>query len=232
MTNAISVEGVSKRFRIYKNRNQSLKGAFLQRSRAQFEEFWALDDVSFEIPQGKTFGLLGLGRIGTRVASYAQAFGMDVIASSQNLTVQAAAEVGVTRVEKKQLFERSDVLSVHLALSKRTTGLVGAGDLARMKSTAVLVNTARGQIVDQDALAAALVAGRLAGAGLDVFDQEPLPEDDSLLDLSSVTLTPNAGYSSPEVLAAMYATWPEAISAYASGSPIRVLNPEALRTHA
>jgi len=178
--------------------------------------------------EGGTLGLLGLGRIGRRVATYGQAFGMDVIAWSQNLTAQAAAEVGVTRVEKHELLERSDVLSIHVVLSERTTGLVGAADLARMKPSAVLVNTARSRIVDQDALVAALAAGRLAGAGLDVFDEEPLPVDHPLLGLTNVTLTPHAGYSSPAALASMYVDWPAAISAYAAGSPVRVLNPEAL----
>lgn len=178
--------------------------------------------------EGRTLGLLGLGRIGTRVARYGQAFGMDVIAWSQNLTTQAAAEVGVTRVDKQELFERSDVLSIHLVLSERTTGLVGAGELAGMKPSAILVNTARSRIVDQNALVDALSEGRLAGAGLDVFDDEPLPADHPLLGLPTVTLTPHAGYSTPQTLAMMYADWPEAILAYAAGSPIRVLNPESL----
>ena len=124
---------------------------------------------------GRTLGLLGLGRIGRRMAHYGQAFGMSVIAWSQNLTPEAAAEVGVRRVEQDALFAQADVLSIHVQLSQRTRGLVTASELARMKPTAHLVNTSRGPIVDEAALIAALNAGHIAGAGLDVFDIEPLP---------------------------------------------------------
>jgi phosphoglycerate dehydrogenase-like enzyme len=177
---------------------------------------------------GRTLGLLGLGRIGSRMARYAQAFDMPVIAWSQNLTEAAASAIGVRRVEKDALFAQADVLSIHLQLSDRTRGLVTARELALMKPTAYLVNTSRGPIVDEAALIAALRNGSLAGAGLDVFDQEPLPADHPLRHLAKVTATPHLGYVTRETLRAFYADMPEAIAAYAAGAPVRVVNPAAL----
>jgi len=177
---------------------------------------------------GRTLGLLGLGRIGRRMAHYGQAFGMSVIAWSQNLTPEAAAEVGVRRVEKDALFAQADVLSIHVQLSQRTRGLVTASELALMKPTAHLVNTSRGPIVDEAALIAALNAGHIAGAGLDVFDIEPLPRDHPFRTMRNVTLTPHLGYNTRETLAAFWGDMPEAIAAFAAGAPIRVANPEAL----
>jgi phosphoglycerate dehydrogenase-like enzyme len=177
---------------------------------------------------GKTLGLLGLGRIGRRMAEYGRAFGMDVIAWSQNLTAEAAAAVGVRRVEKDELFSRSDVVSIHVVLSDRTRGLVTARELGLMKPTGFLINTSRGPIVVEADLIAALKSGAIAGAGLDVFDQEPPPPHHPLRTLENVTLTPHLGYATRETLAAFYQDSLEAIEAFAAGAPIRVSNPEAL----
>ena len=177
---------------------------------------------------GRTLGLLGLGKIGRRMAAYGRAFGMEVIAWSQNLTAEAAAEVGARRVEKDELFAKADIVSIHVRLSERTRGLVTARELGLMKPTAYLVNTSRGPIVDEAALIAALREGRIAGAGLDVFDAEPLAADHPLRKLDNVTLTPHLGYVTEETLAAFYGDMPAAIAAYARGTPVRVINTEAL----
>jgi phosphoglycerate dehydrogenase-like enzyme len=176
---------------------------------------------------GKTLGLLGLGRIGKRMAEYAKAFGMQVIAWSQNLTEEAAAAVGARRVEKATLFKESDVVSIHLVLSERTRGLVGQPELALMKPHACLINTSRGPIVDEAALIAALRTGRIAGAGLDVFDVEPPPPDHPLRLLPNVTLSPHLGYVTREMLSAFYSDTIEAVVAWLDGTPIRIANPEA-----
>jgi phosphoglycerate dehydrogenase-like enzyme len=173
--------------------------------------------------EGRTLGLLGLGKLGSRVAKVGQAFGMKVIAWSQNLTAEAAAAVGVERVEKQELFARADVLSIHLILSERSRGLVGAAELAAMKPTAFLVNTSRGPIVDQAALIAALEEGRLAGAGIDVYDIEPLPPGHPLLSAPRTLLTPHLGYVTEENYRAYFAGAVEAIEAYEAGAPIRVI---------
>jgi phosphoglycerate dehydrogenase-like enzyme len=180
---------------------------------------------------GRTLGLLGLGRIGQRMAHYGRAFGMSVIAWSQNLTDEHAAAVGVRRVEKDDLFRLSDVLSIHVRLSERTRGLVTARELALMKPEAYLINTSRGPIVVEGDLIAALRTGRIAGAGLDVFDVEPLPADHPFRSMDNVTLTPHLGYVTHETLRAFYGDTIEAVAAYVDGAPIRVANPEAL-THA
>ncbi|MCL4861268.1 MAG: D-2-hydroxyacid dehydrogenase family protein [Caldilineaceae bacterium] len=177
---------------------------------------------------GRTLGLLGLGRIGQRVAAYGNVFGMKVIAWSQNLTEEAAAAVGAQRVEKDELFRRSDVLSIHVRLSERTRGLVTARELTLMKPEAYLINTSRGPIVVEADLIAALRAGRIAGAGLDVFDVEPLPADHPFRTMDNVTLTPHLGYVTRETLRAFYGDTLEAVQAFADGAPIRVANPQAL----
>jgi len=177
---------------------------------------------------GRTLGLLGLGRIGKRMAVYGQAFGMDVIAWSQNLTAEAAAEQGVRRVDKDELFAQADVVSIHVLLSERTRGLVTARELGLMKPTSYLVNTSRGPIVEEAALIAALGEGRIAGAGLDVFDREPLPVDHPLRSLDNAVLAPHLGYSTRETLAVFYGDMPDAIAAFARGAPVRVINAEAL----
>ena len=176
---------------------------------------------------GKTLGLLGLGRVGKRMAEYATAFGMEVVAWSENLTEEAAASVGARRVEKAALFEASDVVSIHLVLSERTRGLVGEAQLALMKPRAYLINTSRGPIVDEVALLAALESGRIAGAGLDVYDIEPLPSDHRLRLLPNVTLSPHLGYVTREMLGAFYSDTVESVAAWLDGTPIRIANPEA-----
>lgn len=143
---------------------------------------------------GRTLAVLGLGRIGARVARIGQAFGMEVIAWSENLTSDAATEAGATYVGKGELFTRADVLTIHLKLSERSTGLVGAAELAVMKPQAILVNTSRGPIVDEAALVTALESRTIAGAGLDVFDTEPLPAGHPLRTLDNVIATPHIGY--------------------------------------
>lgn len=173
---------------------------------------------------GKTLGVLGLGRLGSHMATVGRAFGMDVIAWSSNLTEQRAAEVGARLVGKDELFERSDVLSVHLVLSKRSRGLVGADDLALMKPTAYLINTSRGPIVDEDALRTALREGRIAGAGIDVYGTEPLPVDDPWRDTPRTVLTPHIGYVTDDTYQAFFVETVEDVKAFAAGSPIRVLN--------
>jgi phosphoglycerate dehydrogenase-like enzyme len=153
---------------------------------------------------GTVLGLLGLGRIGSRVARVGTAFGMDVIAWSTNLTPEAAEQSGATYVSKDELFGRADVLTIHLVLSERSRGLVGAAELALMKPTALLVNTSRGPIVDEAALIDALRSRRLAGAGLDVFDTEPLPTGHPLRSLDTVVATPHIGYVADRVYRTFY----------------------------
>jgi phosphoglycerate dehydrogenase-like enzyme len=153
---------------------------------------------------GSVLGVLGLGRIGARVARVGKAFGMDVIAWSTNLTPDAAEKAGATYVSKDELFSRADVLTVHLVLSERTRGLVGADELALMNPTALLVNTSRGPIVDEAALVDALRSQRIAGAGLDVFDTEPLPAGHPLRSLDTVVATPHIGYVADRVYRTFY----------------------------
>ncbi|MBY8946242.1 D-2-hydroxyacid dehydrogenase family protein [Pseudomonas sp. SH10-3B] len=172
---------------------------------------------------GKTLGILGLGSIGQKVAQFAQVFGMRVIAWSENLTPQRAAEAGVTWVSKRELFEQADILSVHLVLSDRSRGLVDAEALGWMKPTARLVNTARGPIVDEQALVQALTDGRLAGAALDVYAEEPLPADHAFRHLPNVLATPHVGYVSEQNYQQFYQQMIEDIQAWANGAPIRVL---------
>ncbi|WPN49778.1 D-2-hydroxyacid dehydrogenase family protein [Pseudomonas sp. P8_241] len=172
---------------------------------------------------GKTLAILGLGSIGQRVAQFGQVFGMRVIAWSENLTADRAAEVGVTYVSKQQLFEQADVLSVHLVLSDRSRGLVDAQALAWMKPTALLVNTARGPIVDETALIKALQKQRLAGAALDVFEHEPLSEHHPFRTLDNVLATPHVGYVSEQNYHQFFSQMIEGIQAWAAGQPVRVL---------
>ena len=172
---------------------------------------------------GATLGVIGLGRLGERVARIGQAFGMDVVAWSQNLTDERAAEVGVRRVERDELFATADVVTVHLVLSERTRGLIGPAELALMKHTAVLVNTARGPIVQEAALIEAIREGRLAGAGLDVYDVEPLPVDHPLRELRNVVLTPHIGYGTRGSYAIYHGEAVEDVLAYLAGSPVRVM---------
>jgi phosphoglycerate dehydrogenase-like enzyme len=171
---------------------------------------------------GKTLGILGLGSIGKWIARYGQAFGMKVIAWSQNLTAEAAAEVGVTRVSKQELFEQADILSVHLVLSDRSRGLVDAEALGWMKPTAYLINSSRGPIVDEAALIDSLRHKRIAGAALDVFDIEPLPVDHPYRSLDNVLATPHVGYVTQNNYHMFYSQIIEDIQAWHAGKPIRV----------
>jgi phosphoglycerate dehydrogenase-like enzyme len=173
---------------------------------------------------GKTLGILGLGSIGQRVAQFGQVFGMKVIAWSENLTAERAQQVGVTYVSKQALFEQADVLSVHLVLSERSRGLVDAQALGWMKPTALLVNTARGPIVDEAALIKALQKQHIAGAALDVFEEEPLPDMHPFRTLDNVLATPHVGYVSRQNYEQFFAQMIEDIQAWAAGSPIRLLN--------
>ncbi|MDE3132237.1 MAG: D-2-hydroxyacid dehydrogenase family protein [Acidobacteriota bacterium] len=173
---------------------------------------------------GATLGLVGLGRLGAQMVAPARAFGMEVIAWSQNLTVERARQAGARQVASKQeLLAAADVVSIHLVLSERTRGLIGDAELAQMKPTALLVNTSRGPIVDEAALVRSLRAHEIAGAGLDVYDTEPLPADHPLLQLENTVLTPHLGYVSRDGLAAMYGQVVEDLAAYLCGEPIRVL---------
>jgi len=172
---------------------------------------------------GKTLGLLGLGKLGGAVAAVGNAFNMKVIAWSQNLTEQRAAECKVRRVEKEELFRQSDVVSIHLLLSGRTRGIVGARELSLMKSTAYLVNTSRGEIVDEAALLKALQEKRIAGAAIDVYGVEPLPADHAIRKLDNVLLTPHIGYVTVETLAKMYQDAVEDIVAFLDGKAVRIL---------
>lgn len=173
--------------------------------------------------KGRTLGCLGLGRLGGGLAGYAKAFGMNVIAWSQNLTAERAQEIGATRVEKDELFSRSDFISVHLVLSDRSRGLVGAHELSLMKPSASIVNTSRGPIIDGAALAAALAEGRIRGAALDVYDVEPLPAAAALRKEPRALLTPHLGYVTEETYRMFYEGTIEAIEGWLAGTPVRVI---------
>ena len=178
----------------------------------------------------KTLGLIGLGHIGGLMARVGNAFQMNVIAWSQNLTAERAAECQATLVDKDTLFRESDIASVHLRLSDRTRGLVSAREIGLMKSTAYLVNISRGPIVDEAALVDALQRRAIAGAALDTFDVEPLPQDHPFLQLDNTIIAPHLGYVTEEGYRAFYAGAIEDIRAYAAGEPVRVINPEVLES--
>jgi phosphoglycerate dehydrogenase-like enzyme len=172
---------------------------------------------------GKRLGVVGLGHQGRRVADIGRAFGMKVVAWSQNLDPDATKKAHVKAVSKEELFSSSDVVTVHYKLSPRSTGLVGAAELALMKPSAYLVNTSRGPLVDSAALVAALRSGAIAGAALDVYDVEPLPLSDPLRSAPNVVLTPHLGYVTEETYRIFYGDAAEDIVAFAQGSPVRVL---------
>ena len=174
---------------------------------------------------GKTLGVLGLGTLGSRAAKVGLAFEMDVLAWSQNLTAERAKEIGVTLVPKDELLARSDIVSIHLVLGERTRGLIGARELGLMKRSAYLINTSRGPIVDEAALIRALGDGTIAGAGLDVFDEEPLPLDHAFRRLPNIVITPHLGYVTSETYRIFYGHAVEDIKAYLDGKPVRVLKP-------
>ena len=169
--------------------------------------------------RGKCLGVIGLGNIGKEVARIALAFGMTVIAWSQNLTGEIAGAAGATLVDKDALFRQADIVTVHLILSRRTVGLVGAAELALMKPTAWLINTSRGPIVDQAALIEALQARRIAGAALDVFDAEPLPADHPFRKLDNVLATPHIGYVTEELYRTFYGDAAASIAAWLESNP-------------
>ena len=172
---------------------------------------------------GKVLGILGLGKLGSEVARVGRAFQMEVIAWSQNLTAEHAASLGATRVEKDELFQRADFVTIHVVLSKRTRGLVTAHELGLMKPSAFLINTSRGPIVDERALIDALTNRKFAGAALDVYDEEPLPDDHPLRKLDNVVLTPHLGYVTVENYRLGYGQAVEDIRAFLDGKPVRVL---------
>lgn len=174
--------------------------------------------------EGKTLGVVGLGKLGRKVAQVAAALGMKVMAWSPNLTPARCTEAGVIYAGKDELFTQADVISIHMVLSDRTRGLVTRDDLARMKPTAYLINTARAPIVDEAALLDVLTRGAIAGAGLDVFAQEPLRRDHPLRRLDNVVLTPHLGYVTEDNYRRYYGDMVENIAAWLAGKPIRVLN--------
>jgi phosphoglycerate dehydrogenase-like enzyme len=176
---------------------------------------------------GKTLGLLGAGRLGGAMVPVAKALGMDVIAWSRNLTDERCAELGVTRVTKDELVSSADVLGVFLVLSERSRNTLAAADFARMKPGAILVNISRGPIVEEAALIEALRSGRLAGAGLDVFDREPLPAEHPLRSLDNVVLTPHTGYVTEQQFRAAWQLMAEDVAAFLAGAPIRVVTEPA-----
>lgn len=174
---------------------------------------------------GRTLGIVGLGRQGKRVAAVGRAFEMRVIAWSQHLDPEAAEAVGVEAVGKEELLRTADVVCVHLRLSERTRGLIGAPELELMRPTAYLVNTSRGPIIEEGALVHALRTGAIAGAGLDVFDEEPLPAEHPLRSAPNTVITPHIGYVSTGNYALYFEGVVEAIAAYRAGAPIRVVAP-------
>jgi phosphoglycerate dehydrogenase-like enzyme len=172
---------------------------------------------------GHRLGIVGLGRLGARMAAIARAFEMEPVAWSQNLTGERAAEAGAELVSREELFSTADVVTVHLVLSDRTRGLVGAPELALLRPTAYLVNTSRGPIVDEAALLDALHGGRIAGAALDVYDTEPLPADHPLRAAPNTVLTPHIGYVSTGTYELFYGDAVEDVMRWLAGDPVRVL---------
>lgn len=173
---------------------------------------------------GKTLGILGLGKLGSRVAKVANAFGMKVVAWSQNLTAEKCKEAGATYATKDDLLKQSDFITIHLVLSARSRGLIGENEIKLMKPSAFLINTSRGPIIDEAALVAALKAKTIAGAGLDVYDTEPLPTEHPLRKLPNVVLTPHLGYVTEDNYRTFYSQTVEAIRAFIDGKPVRVVS--------
>jgi D-3-phosphoglycerate dehydrogenase len=183
-----------------------------------------------ESVNGKTLGVVGLGRLGGVVARVGLAFDMRVIAWSQNLTRERAEEAGVEYATKEELFSQSDFISIHYVLSDRSRGMITARELGLMKPTAYLVNTSRGPLVDEQALIHVLETRAIAGAGLDVFDVEPLPLDHPLRRLPNTVITPHLGYVTQEGYQTMFAQTLENIQAFLAGDPVRVINPKVLES--
>src|SRR6266702_505166 len=175
---------------------------------------------------GKTLGIVGLGRLGTRAAAIGRALGMQLIAWSQNLTEEKAREAGAARVEKDELFRRADFITIHLQLSPRTQGLVGAKEFGLMKPSGFLVNTSRGPIVEEAALLAALRERRIAGAGIDVYDVEPLPQDHPLRKMDNAVISSHLGYVTQDTFRIFYRQTVDDIRAWLDGKPVRVFAPK------
>jgi len=173
---------------------------------------------------GKTLGLVGLGKLGSQMAAIGQAFGMKVIAWSQNLDHRKAQDLGVQPVNKQELFAQADFVSLHVLLSDRTHNLVGKAELDLMQPTAYLINTARAGLVDQKALVAALKDGRIAGAGIDVYRKEPTGQEEPLLSLNNVSMTPHLGYATEDNFKVYYQDVVENLFAWLEGKPIRILS--------
>lgn len=184
---------------------------------------WQTQRLGFGV-RGLTLGIAGLGRLGAMMGSYGRAFGMNVIAWSQNLTDEKAAAAGARRVEKAELFAQSDFVSLHLILSDRTRGVVGAAELGRMKPSAFLINTSRAGLVDEPALIAALKTGKIAGAALDVFEREPLGADAAILTAPNTLLTPHLGYATRETYQIYFPQAVEDVEAWLAGKPVRVIS--------
>jgi phosphoglycerate dehydrogenase-like enzyme len=175
---------------------------------------------------GKTLGVIGLGRLGSLVATFGRAFGMSTLAWSEHLTAERCRQVGATLVTKEELLSRADFVTLHLQLSPRTRGLIGARELGLMQATAFLINTSRGPIVEESALLDALRGRRIAGAALDVYDVEPLPSDHPLRTLPNTVLTPHLGYVTRETYRGFYGQIVEDIRAFLDGKPLRVIAPK------
>ena len=172
---------------------------------------------------GMTLGIVGLGKLGQRSAAVGNAFGMKPIAWSPNLTPERAAAGGAGYVSKEDLFAQADFITIHIVLSDRTRGLITAADIGRMKKSAYLINTSRGPIVEEKALIAALQSGKIAGAGLDVFDKEPLPLDHPYRTMDNVVITPHIGYVSTQNYGKYFPDIVEDIRAWLDGKPVRVI---------
>ena len=193
-----------------------------QESENMYQGYWQTT-IGFEL-KGKTLGIMGLGKLGCMVAKVGKAFGMNVIAWSENLKMSHAEENGALAVTKDELFEKSDFLSIHYLLSERSRNLVKYEDLAKMKKTAFIINTSRGPIINEDDLIKALQEEIIAGAGLDVYNIEPLPENHKLRFLPNVLLTPHIGYVTVDNYMKWYTQMAEDLQAFIDGNPIRVLN--------
>jgi phosphoglycerate dehydrogenase-like enzyme len=174
--------------------------------------------------KGRTLGIVGLGRLGSAVAKYANAFEMKVVAWSTNLTDRKAREHGALLVTKRQLFEESDIVSIHLMLSERTKGIIGAADLALMKENSILVNTSRGPLIDEAALIEVLKRKAIVGAALDVFDIEPLPPDHPFRTLDNVIASPHIGYVTNDTYKLFFRDTVECVLAWLDGKPVRQMN--------
>lgn len=203
----------------------ALSRAIIEGERSMREGGWQTG-MAMELG-GRTLGIIGLGRLGSKVAQVGKAMGMEVIAWSPNLTDEKAAAGGASRVSKEDLLRRADVVSLHVTLNERSRGLIGEAELALMKPTAYLINTSRGPLIDRQALLDALSAGRIGGAGLDVYDTEPLPADDLLRKLPNVVLSPHMGFVTMENYRIGYGETVENIAAWLDGKPTRVITTES-----